>query len=60
MEKQDLIEAYQRELAGAVQKKQRDRAELIKKELAALGVKPVVEKAGAGDATKRTRKTTDS
>jgi hypothetical protein len=58
MEKQDLIEAYQRELAGAVVKKQRDRVVLIEAELKALGVSAPAEATGSGDATKRARKTT--
>lgn len=58
MDNETLVAAYQRELAGAIERKQRDRVELIRAELAALGVKAPVESTGTGSATKRTRKAT--
>jgi hypothetical protein len=58
MDNETLVAAYQRELAGAIERKQRDRVELIRAELDALGVKAPVESAGTGSATKRTRKAT--
>jgi hypothetical protein len=56
MTNEDLIEAFKRELAGAVAKGQRDRVVLIEAELKALGVSPKTEAAGSGSAVKRTRK----
>jgi hypothetical protein len=58
MDNETAINAYQRELHSAiVHKLPREKVEAIRAELAALGVKPDVETAGAGSAAKRTRKT---
>lgn len=56
MTNEELIEAYKRELAGAIARGRRDRVVLIEAELKALGVTVKTEAAGSGSATKRVRK----